>query len=402
MPKLHLTEGSSKHSCFMADLFEPRPEWGAMLAYQETMTRIQASVAKLAARESCPFQCLGIYIDSRGACVVATTKIEMQLCNVRSALSTVLQPLDIYEGGAQVTSRKRVEKSIRPLDALDKIRLDEWKTVAQLRPPFPKTPKPEKPTPPHTNLREFLAACESSSEDDGPPILAIEDGMVEPACPDAALSERELAMYQEGHRLAFAKWVESVHRAGTVCMLSVGQLLDLSYIACHREERRVQFLVAMLKTQPDLAETCTLAAELARESLLPQPCGARARKAEFLKRCQAALKMKNPLAELGVSKLPCEDQRTIALALDPGMKICSRCPNVADTHLEFSLQSEVPNCSCGRPISCKCVAPDPHPRIEWFCAVCVQERRVLALVSSQKRPNETWTGLRSQKRLRWC
>ena len=175
MPKLHLTEGSSKHSCFMADLFEPRPEWGAMLAYQGTVTRIQASVAKLVARESCPFQCLGIYIDSRGACVVATTKVEMQLCNVRSALSTVLQPLDIYEGGAQVTSRKRMEKSIRPIDALDKIRLDEWKTVAQLRPPFPKAPRPEKPTPAHTKLKEFLAACESSErEDDGPPMLAID------------------------------------------------------------------------------------------------------------------------------------------------------------------------------------------------------------------------------------
>ena len=165
----------------------------------------------------------------------------------------------------------------------------------------------------------------------------------------------------------------------------------------------MQVLVAMLKTQPDLAETCTLAAELAREGLLPQPSGARARRAEFLKRCQAALKIKNPLAQLDVSKLPRGDQRTVALALDPGMKICSRCPNVADTALEFSLQTEVPSsaCSCGRSI-CRCVVPDPHPRIEWFCAGCMQERPVLAFLKSQKRRNETCAGLRSQKRLRWC
>ena len=384
MPRLHLIDGASKHSCFIADMFEPRPKWDAMLAYRETMTVIQSYVEKLVTRESCPFKHLGIYIDSRGACVVATAKIEMQLCNVRSAISTLLQPLDAYEKGAQVTSRKCVEKTIRPLDALDKVRLDAWSTVSQLRPPFPKTPKPEKPTPPHTNLKEFLAACESSdSEDDGPPMLSIEDGMVEPPCPDAELSEIELAMYQAGHRLAFAKWVENVHSSSVVCMLSVGTSCgDLTYIACHREERRVQFLVAKLKQLPDLAETCTLAAELAQEGLLPQPSGSRVRKAEFLKRCQAALKVKNPLAELDVKKLPSEDQRAIALALEPGKKICSQCPNLADTALEFSLKFEVPSsaCSCARFV-CRCVAPDPDPCIEWYCAGCALEQRAVVCPS---------------------
>ena len=75
----------------------------------------------------------------------------------------------------------------------------------------------------------------------------------------------------------------------------------------------MQFLVANLIDLPDLAETCTLAAE----GLLPQPSGARARKAEFLKRFQAALGKKNPLAELDVKLLPREDQRAIALALEP-------------------------------------------------------------------------------------
>ena len=164
-------------------------------------------------------------------------------------------------------------------------------------------------------------------------------------------------------------------------MLSVGQLPELSYIACHREERRVQLLVAVLKTQPDLAETCTLAAELARQGLLPRPCGARARRAEFLKRCQAALKIKNPLAELDVSKLPREDQRAVALALDPGKKICSRCPNAANTALEFSLAwSEIPSsaCSCADGLAvCKCVVAGADPRIEWYCAGCAQECRVV-------------------------
>ena len=379
---MQLVECATKHMCFYAELFEPRPEWAAMSAYRDTMVALQAFVEEIASRERCPFAHLGIYIDQQGACLLATAKVEMQLCHARSGLSTLLQPLDTYEKGAQGTSRDRVEKTIRPLDALDKVRLDAWSTVSQLRPPFPKAPKPEKPTPPHTNLKEFLAACESSdSEDEGPPMLSIEDGTVEPPCPDAALSETELAMYQEGHRLAFAKWLENVHSSSIVCMLSVGTSCgDLTYIAPHREDRRVQFLVAKLKQLPDLAETCTLAAELAQEGLLPQPSGSRVRKAEFLKRCQAALKVKNPLAELDVKKPSSEDQRAIALALEPGKKICSKCPNPADTALEFSLDwSEVPSsaCSCADKHlpTCKCVVPEPDPRIEWYCAECALKRR---------------------------
>ena len=179
---------------------------------------------------------------------------------------------------------------------------------------------------------------------------------------------------QEGHRLAFAKWLENVHRSSIVVMLSVGALTDLTYIACHREERRVQFIVAKLKQLPDLAETCTLVAKLAQEGLLPQSSTVRARKAEFLKRCQAALAIKNPLAELDVKKLPRQDQRTVALALEPDKKICSRCPNLADTALEFTINWFAPNgsaCSCpdNMPI-CRCEVPEVDPRVEWYCATC--------------------------------
>ena len=379
---MQLVECATKHTCFIAELFEPRPDWNAMVAYRDNIVALQAVVEEIASRERCPFAQLGIYIDEQGACLLATAKVEMQLCHARSGLSTLLQPLDTYETGARVTSRKRMEKSIRPLDALDKVRLDAWSTVGQLRPPFPKTPRPERPTPPDTNLKDFLAAIqneESDDEDDGPRMLAIQDGMVEPPRPDAAMSDGELAMYREGYEYAFAKWRQNVHCSSIVVMLSVGALTDLTYIACHREERRVQFIVAKLKQLPDLAETCTLAAELTREGLLPQLSGARARKAEFLKRCQAALAIKNPLAELDVKKLPRQDQRTVALALEPDKKICSRCPNPADTALEFGINWFAPNgsaCSCpdNMPI-CRCAVPEVDPRVEWYCAKCAIGRR---------------------------
>jgi hypothetical protein len=250
-----------------------------------------------------------------------------------------------------------MEKTVRPFDALDKIRLDAWKTTTNLRPSFPKAPKPEKEeTELHTRLQDFLAAVtESEDEDSGPPILAIADEMVEPTCP--TLSDGDLALYQEAHAHAYAKWFESVQRAAVVVMLNVGELRELSFIPCHREERRVQFLVAKLGDLPDLAETCALAAELAREGLLPSPSGHRARKAEFLKRCQAALEKKNPLAQLDVKRLPPEDQRAIALALEPEKKICSKCPNQAKTSMEFTL-------------SWFNGVPEPDAGSKWFCSTC--------------------------------
>ena len=178
MPAPQLVECASKHTSFIAELFEPRPDWKTILAYRETMAKLQTSVEKLATRESCPFAELGIYIDHQGACLLATAKVEMQLCNARSAISTLLQPLDLYEDSTSVKSRKRMEKTIRPFDALDKVRVDAWKTVAQLRPPCPKLLKPERTTPPPTTVKEFLAAAtDSGSEDDDPPLLAIGHGI---------------------------------------------------------------------------------------------------------------------------------------------------------------------------------------------------------------------------------
>ena len=357
MPPAQLVECATKHTCFIAELFAPRPPWHAILAYRETMRKLQASVEELAARGNCPFAQLGIYVDHEGACLLATPKKEMQLCHARSGLSTLLQPLDLYEEGAQVTSRKRMEKTVRPFDALDKTRLDAWKTATHLRPAFPKAPKPEKEeTALHTRLHDFLAAAsESEDEDIGPPTLAIADEMVAPQCPP--LCDGDLALYQEAHAHAYAKWSESVQRAAVVVMLTVGELKELSFIPCHREERRVQFLVAKLHDLPDLAETCVLAAELAREGLLPSPSGSRARKGEFLKRCQAALGKKNPLAELDVKQVPAEDQRAIALALQPDQKLCSTCPGQAKTSLEFSL-------------SWWNGVPEPDPDTKWFCSAC--------------------------------
>ena len=81
VPSMQLVECATKHTCFIAELFEPRPDWNAMVAYRDNIVALQAVVEEIASRERCPFAQLGIYIDEQGACLLATAKVEMQLCH---------------------------------------------------------------------------------------------------------------------------------------------------------------------------------------------------------------------------------------------------------------------------------------------------------------------------------
>ena len=112
-----------------------------------------------------------------------------------------------------------------------------------------------------------------------------------------------------------------------------------------------------MSASPDLVETVTVAAQLARNGSLPLSTGPRARKTEFIKRCQAALVRRVPLAELDIKKLNANDQHKIEQALDLSKHLCSKCPEPAATSVEFSLAWLVG-------------IPEPHPDTRWFCKRC--------------------------------
>jgi hypothetical protein len=260
----------------------------------------------------------------------------MQLCHARSALSTLLKPLPVAQ-------RKAAEGSIRPLDELDKARLDTWETAAMLRPRIPK----DDATAPASTLKQFLAELSDSEDEsvDGAP-LAITDGRIEAG--DAGTLDETLAL--EG-------WRHIAETRAVVVLLNIGNLEKLTYIRCHREERRVALLVSRLGSLPDLAETVAIAAGMAKDGALPPPSGPRARKTEFLKRCQAALVIRNPKAETEVKLVPKDDQRKIAVALSPA-QICSRCPAPAATSMEFGL-------------AWLDGVPEPSPDERWYCKGCL-------------------------------
>ena len=143
--------------------------------------------------------------------------------------------------------------------------------------------------------------------------------------PDTTPGEAEL--YQAAKRLYRETWTARAERQAVVVMLSVGSPLEeLAYIHCHREERRVALLCSRLPALPNLCETVAIAAQMAQEGSLPSSKGPRARKAEFLKRCEAALTKKThgqsetskkyPLRTRGKLRWPCTRLVLIRRAAD--------------------------------------------------------------------------------------
>ena len=130
MPTAHLGQSGSRHKYFVAELFGPRPTLDAIASYRSVVAEIEQNVQKLVSRDVCPFAHVGIYVDHVGAWLLVKAKKELQVSNARSGLITVLAPMDAHETGAELTSRKSMEQTVRPFDQLDKARLDAWQTVA--------------------------------------------------------------------------------------------------------------------------------------------------------------------------------------------------------------------------------------------------------------------------------
>ena len=290
---------------------------------------------------------------------VGETDKSVQLDSARGSISTLMAPLPAEQ-------RLCVSKTLHAFDELDKQRLDSWWTVSMLRPKFPRVPKPEAPASelPRT-LKELAASLsDSDDEDEGPRMLSLTDAgipcveSVEESVEQPGVFAQDVTFYRECFEFARDTWYDSAKERAVVVLLSAGEpLRELTYIHCHREERRVELLITRLPVLPDMTECVTIAAILAMEGALLSPLGPRARKAEFLARCETALKRKNPLAQCDLKQLPAQDQRKIAVALGLKTQLCSRCPRPAETSVEFSL-------------SWLDGVPEPHPDTRFFCCKC--------------------------------
>jgi triphosphoribosyl-dephospho-CoA synthetase len=280
-PTLGLVEDTGhEHVCFGADLFEGRPSFKKIEAFQDWAQQQKESLEKLRDRKVCPVKWLGLYVDQEGAWMIACRKSGQTLNNTRQCLKTLLSalPADLQEA---------VSKSLRPLDELDKVRIDGWQTVNDLR-----------------------GDSEADSDEDS--------------------QETTLALRQAGQIEldleggALVAWAARAQAYATICLASTGDMPELTYIRCsEKKQRRHLLLLAKVREEKAesarasqgllLADVARIAAALAKDGSLPAP--GRQRNCEFLRRCVEALKVVNPKAETEVSNLPKEEQAAVRRAL---------------------------------------------------------------------------------------
>ena len=267
------------------------------------------SMAKLMSRKASPISGASFIIDGVGACLLVSTSKRVQVQNARSAIDTVIAALPDAE-------RLSVEKSIRPLDELDKCRIDDWFLAAPLK-TCSRTPTAAAPVLTRaSSAREMLDAL-SDSEDDAPaaPLMLTD-----------AATESQIAgvVAVAGQSSADGEvWKDGLRSMAVVVVCSAGSLDALSFARCHTEERRIALLLRNLSGQQNLVDVARTALRLSVDGSLPPFNAARNRKAEFLKRCAEALARHDPSAIRGPKELDERQQRLLALALDE--RLCAAC-----------------------------------------------------------------------------
>jgi hypothetical protein len=202
-----------------------------------------------------------------------------------------------------------VADSLRPLDEPDEVRIGAWKTVDELRPKVKPRSGPSAPQ----SLAEFMEQNDySDSGDEGGGESGNE---TQSTLALRGVGETTLAVAARGG--SKVAWAARSQAYATVVIASTGATPELTYIRCHREQRRHLLLTRRLRedtgTASALVKAVQIAAQMARDGSLPAPGGRRT--SEFMKRCAEAARAVSPEAETDASKLPREEQEAVRRAL---------------------------------------------------------------------------------------
>ena len=125
-PVLELTDDGSKYTTFFADVSAGRPQFDDLVSYTDVAAMLVQNMEKTQSRRTNPISGISLYVNHVGACLLVSTSKRMQVQNARSAIDTVIAALPAAQ-------RLSVEKSIRPLDELDKRRIDDWFLASPLK-----------------------------------------------------------------------------------------------------------------------------------------------------------------------------------------------------------------------------------------------------------------------------
>jgi hypothetical protein len=271
-----------EHICFCADLFNERPSFHAIKAFEEWAQKQQDILMQKMKKKSCPVRWLGLFVDQEGAVLIATRHSGAHLNNTRFGLKTMLSALP-------EEFQKAVATTLRPLDELDKVRIEGWQTVNDLKP-------------------------EEDSDSDSP-------------VQETALALRQAGQIEldfEGG--ALVAWAARAQAYATICLASTGDMPELTYIRCsEKKQRRHLLLLKKIREEKAdiLADVARIAATMAKKGSVPSP--GKQRTCEFMRRCIDALKAVNPKAETDPTKLPREEQEAVRRALGKEDEVYEGC-----------------------------------------------------------------------------
>ena len=312
---------SGETDTFAADLFQPRPAFDEMAQFQHWSSDAAEKIKTAMQRKNCAVQCVQLVVDIEGVFLIIHFQHPLILGHAKSATGVIMRCLPAEQ-------QRAAKRSLRPLDEVDKVRIEAWASPASVRPAGNKRQKPDDYDdwePPvakrYKSLEAFLEDCSSEEEEVPPPRLMLTNG---PHQASSTLAELSLLD-------ATSVWEYRIKTEATIILVQVGEKPEkLAYVRCHWEARKqllLQGAVSSLYSMPCMRCVVEVAMKLTSEGSFPGPCGEHGRRIEFVKRCGVALQALNPNAEHDIKKLPTAEQYAIRVAFGEKDKIYEGCLN---------------------------------------------------------------------------
>jgi len=308
--------GPGQTQTFIADVFQSRPAFDEIVRSSnawcnEAVEKMRGAMS----RKNCAVTWVQLVIDQHGLLAILRYEHPLALGDAKKAASVILRCLPQEQ-------RCAAEQSLRPMDEVDRNRIQAWQTVESLRPAGKKRAREEEaqvvvrfvrpgesllpsPAPAAKSVAEFLAEESSSEEELAPPRLMLTNGSARVSA-EPNLSDPT------------SVWEYRAKSEATVIVAEVGERpAQLAYIRCHREPRRQMLLQSKVREEwerPTMPQVIKTAMQLAKDGSFPN-VGEHGRKSEFIKRCATALQAIDPSIETDLKKLSAEEQAIIRQAL---------------------------------------------------------------------------------------
>ena len=118
------TQGGNR--TYLAGVFDKRPPIDDIKRNVEWVGALQANLTALMAKPSIPVKSVAVYIDEKGAFLVATFKRPIQKANASTAVDFAMRGFPAPQFGS-------ILKSLHAFDELDKERIEAMQTVRSLQ-----------------------------------------------------------------------------------------------------------------------------------------------------------------------------------------------------------------------------------------------------------------------------